>query len=214
MKRQCPWAEEHQPLVKNHFSEKDQVVRSGGMEPVYAKTLAMLFNGANRKAPGNNNQVSISSPITFFDGRNCKKLDSFISKLLYLSNSQAFQNDYLKMVGKIYSGRNLRAQVLTDRRRQLRLLRQVEPGASQVRTLFRPDLRRLSPDLFQLPTDCLRQLLCRQPNVCLGLSRMSRLMKKLLCHALNVSYSNLCCSSGLSMNTCTSPYFKNVLRKA
>jgi hypothetical protein len=65
MKRQCPWAEEQQqPLVKNHHSEKDQVVRSGGMEPVYAKTLAMLFNGANRKSPENNNQVLIS-PTTF-----------------------------------------------------------------------------------------------------------------------------------------------------
>ena len=62
MKRRCPWAEDHQPMLKNHFSEKDQVLKSGGMESIYAKTLAMLFNGANKKAPENNNEEGIYAP--------------------------------------------------------------------------------------------------------------------------------------------------------
>jgi len=51
------------------------------MEPVYAKTLAMLFNGANRKSPGNNNQVSISLTLVS-DDHNCKKLERFFIKKL------------------------------------------------------------------------------------------------------------------------------------
>jgi hypothetical protein len=57
MKRPCPWEVDHQPMLKVHHSEKDETVKSGAaMESVYAKTLAMLFSGANKKGSENNNQ--------------------------------------------------------------------------------------------------------------------------------------------------------------
>ena len=62
MKRPCPWEVEHQPMLKMHHSEKDETVKTGAMETVYSKTLAMLFNGANKK---NNNQPG-SSRYTFY----------------------------------------------------------------------------------------------------------------------------------------------------
>ena len=62
MKRPCPWEVDQQPMVKVHHSEKDQTVKTaGGMETIYAKTLAMLFNGANKKGPENNNQESVAT---------------------------------------------------------------------------------------------------------------------------------------------------------
>jgi hypothetical protein len=50
MKRPCPWEVDQQPMMKMHHSEKDQVVKTGALESVYTKTLALLFSGANKKA--------------------------------------------------------------------------------------------------------------------------------------------------------------------
>lgn len=55
MKRACPFEDNLTPLVKCHFSERDFVASQGGMESVYAKTLALLFSGANKKMSENNN---------------------------------------------------------------------------------------------------------------------------------------------------------------
>ena len=48
MKRRHSWDGDQQPMMKMHYSEKDEAVKSGAMESVYRKTLQMLFSGANR----------------------------------------------------------------------------------------------------------------------------------------------------------------------
>lgn len=60
MKRPCPWDGDQEPLVKMHHSDKDQTLKTGCMESIYAKTLAKLFSGANKRTSDNNN---LNEPI-------------------------------------------------------------------------------------------------------------------------------------------------------
>ena len=47
MKRRHSWDGDQQPMMKMHYSEKDEAVKSGAMESVYRKTLQMLCTEAN-----------------------------------------------------------------------------------------------------------------------------------------------------------------------
>jgi hypothetical protein len=93
MKRACPFDDTMTPMVKSHYSDRDFVVHKGGMESVYAKTLALLFNGANRKKSENNN---VAKPSNFNAGTcvSCVKNNSRTDHLVRFQDELLLSHEH------------------------------------------------------------------------------------------------------------------------